>query len=174
MKMKYLRKFNESEDFDFFSSIQSDEKFKKMNYFDVNYDAASKSVTCAYFLLEDNNKTIKVLNLVEIADQKGIFADKRVPYTFNPFKVDLPKSQIEILDEVDDMPGFRWIRLPYWLYKKNESLKINRLSGLKRFTNSGNLNRDLKPEMIDDDVIKYISVTDKDRRTIINLETARK
>jgi len=159
--MRYLKKFNESEskDYDFYMSI---------------YDPLDKFVVGAYMIIEDSEKTITVLNLQEKEDTRGFFADGKTPYTFMPFKVRLPKSQIEVLDSVDNMDGFNWIKIPYWLIKNNPGLKIQRIKKSKRFSNNSTLHKLLKPEMVDDDVRKYLSITDKDPRTIINLNFIKK
>ena len=156
--MKYLKRFNESEskDYDFYMSI---------------YDPLDKFVVGAYMIIEDSEKSITVLNLQEKEDTRSFFADGRVPYTFLPYKVILPKSQIEVLEPVDNMEGFNWIKIPYWLVKNNPGLKIIRVKGEKRFSNNSIFNKPLKPEMIDDNVKKYLSFTDKDPRSIINLES---
>jgi hypothetical protein len=67
------------------------------------------------------------------------------------------------------MEGFNWIKIPYWLVKNNPGLKIQRVKNSKRFSNNSTLHRSLKPEMIDDNVRKYLSITDKDHRSVINL-----
>jgi hypothetical protein len=154
--MKYLKRFNESDaiDYDFYSSI---------------YNPLDKFVVGAYMIIEESEKTIIVLNLQEREDTRSFFADGKIPYTFLPYKVILPKSQIEVLEPVDNMEGFNWIKIPYWLVKNNPGLKIQRVKNSKRFSNNSTLHRSLKPEMIDDNVRKYLSITDKDHRSVINL-----
>jgi hypothetical protein len=156
--MKYLKRFNESEstDYDFYMSI---------------YDPLDKFVVGAYMIIEETEKTITVLNLQEKEDTRGIFFDGKVPYTFLPYKIILPKSQIQILEPVDNVEGFNWIKIPYWLVKNNPGLKIMRVKGQKRLSNNSIFNKPLKPEMIDDNVRKYLSFTDKDHRSIINLDS---
>jgi len=155
--MKYLKRFNESEsiDYDFYMS---------------SYDPLDKFVVSAYMIIEESEKSITVLNLQEREDTRSFFADGKVPYTFLPYKVILPKSQIEVLGPVDNIEGFNWIKIPYWLVKNNPGLKIMRVKSPKRLSNSSIFNKPLKPEMIDDNVRKYISSTDKDDRSIINLD----
>jgi hypothetical protein len=67
------------------------------------------------------------------------------------------------------MEGFNWIKIPYWLVKNNPGLKIERLKKSKRFSNNSTFTKSLSKEMIDDDVRKYLSITDKDHRSVINL-----
>jgi hypothetical protein len=154
--MKHLKRFNEnkSTDYDFYVSI---------------YDPLDKFVVAAYMIIEESEKTITVLNLQEREDTRGFFADGKTPYTFIPFKIRLPKSQVEVIDSVNNIEGFSWIKIPYWLVKNNPGLKIQRIRKSKRFSNSSTLHKALKPEMIDDDVRKYLSITDKDHRSLLNL-----
>jgi hypothetical protein len=161
--MKYLKRFFESEDFDFFKSIESPEQSIRYDFFDSNYNSINKSVVCAYMIVEESEQSIKVLNLVEnTTNREGIqFFDGAIAYTFHIHYVSLPKSQIEIISEVSDKPGFSFIKIPYWLYKNNPGLKIQRLKVRKRFANSlkhGHLSK----MMIDDNVKRYLSVTDTD------------
>lgn len=151
--MKYLKRFNENDsmDYDFYMSI---------------YDPLDKFVVGAYMIIEDSEKTITVLNLQEKENTRVFFADGKVPYTFIPFKVRLPKSQIVVLEPVDNMEGFNWIKIPYWLVKNNPGLKIQRVKKSKRFSNVSSLHKLLNPEMIDADVKKYLSITDKDSTSI--------
>ena len=152
--MKYLKRFNENKSIDFYLS---------------NYEESDKSIVGAYMIIEESEKTITILNIQEKEDKRGIFADGKIPYTFIPFKVRLPKSQIEVLEPVENMEGFNWIKIPYWLVKNNPGLKIERLKKSKRFSNSSTFTKSLSKEMIDDDVKKYLSITDKDHRSVINL-----
>lgn len=151
--MKYLKRFNENDsmDYDFYMSI---------------YDPLDKFVVGAYMIIEDSEKTITVLNLQEKENTRVFFADGKVPYTFIPFKVRLPKSQIVVLEPVDNMEGFNWIKIPYWLVKNNPGLKIQRVKKSKRFSNVSSLHKLLNPEMIDADVKKYLNITDKDSTSI--------
>ena len=160
INMKYLKKFNENSN----SEISYD-------FNDSNYDSESKSIVGAYMVIEDSDKSITILNLQEREDRKGIFADHAIPYTFDVFKIRLPKSQIEIIGEVMDKPGFTWIKIPYWLVRNNTGLKIQRIKNKKRFSNLISLHSKLDPKLIDSDVEKYLSIIDKDQRTLINLKS---
>jgi hypothetical protein len=162
--MRYLKRFNEN-----IENIESVESMHDFN--DSNYDAATKSITAAYMIIEDSEKTITVLNIKEFEDRVAVFADSHIPYTIEVNKVRLPKSQIEIGDEVVDKPGFNWIKIPYWLIRNNSGLKIQRIKGRKRFSNSQRMHSKLDPKTIDSDVLKYLSITDKDERTLININS---
>jgi hypothetical protein len=158
--MKYLKRFNEN-----IENIEYD-------FNDSNYDAASKSITAAYMIVEDSEKTITVLNIKEFSDRMAVFADGHIPYTIEVNKVRLPKSQIEIIEEVSDMPGFNWIKVPYWLVRNNPGLKIQRIKGRKRFSNHPTrMHKKLDINVIDGDVLKYLSITDKDPNTLVNIKS---
>lgn len=151
--MKYLKKFNENKfsDYDFNMSI---------------YDPLDKFVVGAYMIIEDTEKSITVLNLKEREDTRGFFTDGKLPYTFTVHKIRLPKSQIEVLGFVEGIEGFNWIKIPYWLTKSNLDLKITRIKDPKRFSNSKVFTKELNPQMINDDVEKYILATENQFRAI--------
>lgn len=137
--MKYIKRFNENNE-----NIE-------YSFNDSNYDAASKSITAAYMIIEDSEKSITVLNIKEFEDKRSIFVDGYIPYTIEVNKVKLPKSQIQIIGEVSDIPGFNWIKIPYWLVINNPGLKILRVKGRKRLCK---MYTDL-----DDNVLKYLNST---------------
>ena len=153
--MKYLKRFNESEskDYDFYMSI---------------YDPLDKFVVGAYMIIEDSEKSITVLNLQEKEDTRSFFADGRVPYTFLPYKVILPKSQIEILGPVEGKEGFEFIKIPYWLYKKmSKELSIKRYTGKKRLSIArSQVYGDYLKLINDPNVEKYFRIIDTDESSL--------
>jgi hypothetical protein len=161
--MKYLKRFFESEDFDFFKSIENPEQVTKYDFFGENYNSVDKAVVCGLMICSEDEKTIKVLNLQErLVDKEYVqFFDGAKSYTFTVNYVTLPKSQIEIISEVSEVPGFTYIRIPYWLYKNNPGLKIQRVKVKKRFKNA-DVHRHLNKSMIDENVKRYLDITDKD------------
>jgi hypothetical protein len=159
--MKYLKRFFETEDFDFFKSIENPEQSITYDFFDSNYNSVDKSVVCAYMIVEQTKEYVKVLNLTEKNTEPPHvrFFDGATAYTFYINYVTIPMSQIEIIREVEDKPGFTFIKIPYWLYKNNPGLKIQRLKVRKRFKNADR-HQHLNKMMIDDNVKKYLSITD--------------
>jgi len=205
--MKYLKRFNESESTDpnqlnFYEGVDSDMKLNVTTESGEIKEKIIESYIGAYMIIDPVTEfdtqtynttsvagatgSITVLNLQEREDTRCFFADGRIPYTFIPYKVRLPKSQIQILGPVDNMEGFFWIRIPKWLVKRNvvtnneisrwpiQCLKIVRVNKMKkgdrRVSNNSIFTKSLKPEMIDDNVRKYINACDKDHRSIINLD----
>ena len=205
--MKYLKRFNESEStdylnqLDFYEGIDSDMKLNVKTESGEIKEKIIPSYIGAYMIIDpvtefDTYNTtsvagetgsITVLNLQEREDTRCFFADGRIPYTFIPYKVRLPKSQIQILGPVDNMEGFFWIKIPKWLVIRNivnndetskwpiQCLKIVRVNKMKkgdrRVSNNSIFTKSLKPEMIDDNVRKYISSIDKDNRSNINVDS---
>ena len=76
----------------------------------------------------------------------------------------LPKSQIEILGDVPGKEGFVFIKIPYWLYKKNpKDLSIRRYTKLKRLSISRpQVNKDFLKLLNDPNVERYFNVIDTD------------
>jgi len=168
--MKYLKRFFEAEDFDFFGSLESPEQITKYDFNSENYNSVDKSVVCGLMICSEDKDTIKVLNLQErFTDKEYVqFFDGAKSYTFTINYVTLPKSQIEIISEVSDKPGFTFIRIPYWLYKSNPGLKIQRLKVRKRFKNA-DVHNHLNKSMVDNNVERYLQVTDNDETSNKNL-----
>lgn len=168
--MRYLKRFFESENFDFFKSIENPEQSITYDFFDSNYNSVDKSVVCAYMIVEQTKEYVKVLNLTEKNTEPPSvkFFDGATGYTFYINYVKIPASQIEILGEVPDKPGFTFIKIPYWLYKNNPGLKIQRIKVKKRFKNRDR-HQHLNKMMIDDNVKKYLSVTDTEEQSNKNM-----
>jgi hypothetical protein len=92
--------------------------------FQSDYNADTKSITVAYYVLEEKPNSYKIINPIEIEDKSSIYADSFIPYTLRLKVTDLPKSQVKVIGEQD---GYTVFEVPYWLYRKNEDLKVKRL-----------------------------------------------
>lgn len=169
--MRYLKRFFEAEEFDFFKSLESPEQIIKYDFNTDNYNSVDKTVVCGLWICNEDKETIKVLNLQErYTERAGIqYFDGAKGYTFHINYVVLLKSQIEIIGEVSDKPGFTYIRIPYSVYKNNPGLKIQRISVKKRFKNRDDRHTHLNKSMIDENVKKYLSITDKEEQSNINM-----
>jgi hypothetical protein len=98
--------------------------------------------------------------------------DNAQDYYLNIQKFNLPKSQVEVLGEVEGMEGFNYIKIPYFLYKKMiDQLEVIRIKGKKRsdVTYAQSRNNSFLKKLNDPDVIKYISITNPDKSGISNL-----
>jgi hypothetical protein len=170
--MRYLKRFFESENFDFFKSIENPEQSITYDFLDSNYNSVDKSVVCAYMIVDQTEDYVKVLNLIEKNTEPPSvkFFDGATGYTFYINYVTIPTSQIEIIGPAQDKPGFTFIRIPYWLYKNNPGLKIQRIKVKKRFKNADR-HAHLNKMMIDDNVKKYLSVTDKEEQSNKNMSS---
>jgi hypothetical protein len=99
------------------------------------YNPEDKSIIGAYTIYDETDKMVELLNVKEILTGKGIYMDGADPYNIKIHKVKLPKSQIEILGPVDGKEGFQYIKIPYWLFKKqSDDLTVKRYPRLKRIT----------------------------------------
>ena len=99
------------------------------------YNPDDKSIIGAYTIYDETDKMVELLNVKEILTGKGIYMDGADPYNIKIHKVKLPKSQIEILGPVEGREGFQYIKIPYWLFKKqSDDLTVKRYPRLKRIT----------------------------------------
>jgi hypothetical protein len=143
----------------------------------TTYVPEDKSIVGAYMITGEDDNSIQILNIKEMARENSIFMDNAQPYYLNVQEFNLPKSQITVLDEVKDMEGFNYIKIPYFLYKKMiDQLEIIRLKGKKRAKVSYPQSRDNRflKKLNNPDVIKYISITNPDKSGMDNLLYAAK
>jgi hypothetical protein len=125
---------------------------------------------------EDENN-IQILNIKEMARENRFFMDNAQDYSLNIQKFNLPKSQVEVLGKDEEMEGFNYIKIPYWLYKKMiDQLEVIRIKGKKRsdVTYAQSRNNNFLKKLNDPDVIKYISITNPDKSGMDNLLYAAK
>jgi hypothetical protein len=105
------------------------------DFFKNVYNPDDKSIVGAYTIYDETDKMVELLNVKETLTQKGIYMDGAEPYNIKIHKVKLPKSQIEILGPVEGKEGFQYIKIPYWLFKKqSDDLSVKRYPKLKRIT----------------------------------------
>lgn len=128
------------------------------------YNPEDKSVIAAYMITNDLPNMIEVLNIQENLDHSGLFMDGAESYNIDIHFSKLPKSQIEILEEVPDKEGFVFIKIPYWLFKKNSSeLSIRRYPKLKRLSIArSQVNKYFLKLLNDPNVEKYFNIIDTD------------
>jgi hypothetical protein len=141
------------------------------NLYDFNtttYNSGDKSIVGVYMIIDETDKMIELMNINEIEKNTSIYVDNARPYRINVKRSKLPKSQIEILGDVEGKEGFNYIKIPYWLFKKlSDELEIKRIKGKKRISIDGaQLKSDLfKKDINDPNVKKYISISDPDETT---------
>ena len=145
---------------------------QELNFYKSVYNPDDKSYVAAYKIIDDSSdKFIEVLNIHE--NEVGrIYMDGKETYEISIFKFKLPKSQIKILDEDTGFSGFKFIKIPYWLVKKDSTqYKIKRLNKKKRLSRKYSYPIDSLSKYVDDDVVDYITVTDGDKESIKKIKT---
>ena len=160
--MKYLKRFENID-----NTIRDFDK--------STYSPEDKSIIAAYMITSDNDKSIDVLNIKEIPDRRGIFLDNAIGYDITIHRTTLSKPQVEVLEDVPGMQGFKYIKIPYYLYKSNlNGLEVKRFKGgfdgekyKKRLSIPAikSENESFISEFKDPNVVKYIKVTNPDERT---------
>ena len=128
------------------------------------YNPEDKSIVAAYMITNELPNMIEILNIQENLDHSGLFMDGAESYNIDVHFSKLPKSQIEILGDVPGKEGFVFIKIPYWLYKKNpKDLSIRRYTKLKRLSISRpQVNKDFLKLLNDPNVERYFNVIDTD------------
>jgi len=135
------------------------------DFYKTVYNPEDKSITGAYMITGEDENNIQVMNIKEMARENRIFMDNAQEYNLNIQKFNLPKSQIEVLGKDEDMDGFNYIKIPYWLYKKMIDQDV---------TYAQSRNNNFLKKLNDPDVIKYISITNPDKSGMDNLLYASK
>ena len=159
--MKYLKTFENM------SEIARD--FNKSTY-----SPEDKSIIAAYMITSENDKSIEILNIKE-TERRGVFLDNAIGYDITIHRVTLNKTQVEVLEDVPGMQGFKYIKIPYYLYKSNlNDLEVKRFKGgfdgekYKKRLNVPAV-KTMDPSFIsefkDPNVVNYIKVTNPDERT---------
>lgn len=132
------------------------------------YNPEDKSIVGAYTIYDETDKMVEVLNIQELKSDKGIYMDGAEPYNIKINKVKLPKSQIEILGPVEGKDNFVYIKIPYWLFKKQPNeLTTKRLNMLKRinFTPYQYKDNDFLLMLNDSKIINHLVSSNPDSTT---------
>lgn len=139
------------------------------------YSPEDKSIITSYMITSENEKSIEILNIREIPDRRGIFMDNAIGYDITIHRTTLNKPQVEVLEDVPGKEGFKYIKIPYYLYKANlNDLEVKRFKGgfdgekyKKRLSIPAikTENVSFMLEFKDPNVVNYIKVTNPDERT---------
>lgn len=139
------------------------------------YISDDKSIVGAYMITGETDKLVELLNIKEIIRERHLFMDNAQSYDITIHRVTLPKSMIHILSDVEGKEGFKYVKMPYWLYKKNiTDLDIKRIKGAwdgvkykKRLDIYPDklANNEFYKNFSDDNIINYIKQTNNDLRT---------
>jgi len=146
--------------------ISEQENSPMFDFNKITFIPEDKSIVGAYMITGEDDKTIDILNIKEIHPENKYYMDNAKVYHLNIKKAKLPKSQIEILTDVEGKEEFDFIKIPYWLYKKLEfDLKVERLEGKKRLDITARQSKDKNflAQISDPNVERYISVVNPDK-----------
>jgi hypothetical protein len=152
--------------------VISEQEASDYDFYKTTYDPDDKSIVGAYMITGEDDNTIQVMNIKEMVRENRIYMDNAKEYSLGIQKFNLPKSQVKVLDSVDGMEGFNYIKVPYWLYKKMiDQLEVIRIKDKKRpdVPLYQTKNKSFIKKLSDPDVIKYISITNPDKSGIANL-----
>ena len=105
--------------------------------FSKNYLPDEKVIEASYYLMDEKPNSYVIINPKERLKTQAIWADGSQDYDLSFDLVELPKSQVKIVGDLDQYPKYKIFKIPYWLYKKEPKLEIKRIEGKKRATLSG-------------------------------------
>ena len=91
----------------------------EFTYYGQVYNGEKKTITIAYMLCGKSGNSYKVKNFQEIVSDTAVGLDNRIPYFVQVHTTYLPISNCNIVGDVNNMPNFKYIEIPYWIYKKN-------------------------------------------------------
>ena len=146
--------------------ISEQENYSMFDFNKITFIPEDKSIVGAYMITGEDDKTIDILNIKENHPENKFYMDNAKLYHLNVKKVKLPKSQIEILGDVEGKEGFNFIKIPYWLYKKLEfDLKVERVLGKKRLDITARQSKDKNflEQISDPNVTRYVYVVNPDK-----------
>jgi hypothetical protein len=98
------------------------------------YHPEDKTVDAWYYIKSETPTQTTVLNVQERETAGRVWASGDIDYRLSVKEIKLPKSQIQVLSHDENRPGYFFIKIPYWLFKKNEGLEVHRISVNKKFT----------------------------------------
>lgn len=101
--------------------------------FKTEYNPGNKTIMASYYLLDETDKTYKVLNPMEF-EQSTVWADGKAVYKIKMPVITLPKTQVFKLGPETDYKGYYKFQIPYWLFKKEPNMAIKKINKPKRFT----------------------------------------
>ena len=105
--------------------------------FSKNYLPDEKVIEASYYLMDEKPNSYVIINPKERLKTQAIWADGSQDYDLSFDLVELPKSQVKIVGDLEESPKYKIFKIPYWLYKKEPKLEIKRIEGKKRATLSG-------------------------------------
>lgn len=102
-----------------------------LNFNKAHYNATTKKITAAYYLIEETEDNYKILNLKEKKPTLPNPLNDKTIFRFEIYEINyfnLPKNIVSKLDNYPTQKGFFYFEMPYGFYKQNESLKVDRIN----------------------------------------------
>lgn len=159
---------------------EQEEPQLNLSYYKSLYLPEEKSFIGSYIVSDDSQlNTIEIINIIENEFDGRMFVDGSRPFTIEIHKIKLPKSQVEIIGDVEGNEPFKYVKLPYWLYKKNKDvLRIQKIEGEKRFApNKSNDRPDFIQKLQDKHIEDYFNMKDHEgqgRKSFESLKNKKK
>lgn len=104
------------------------------NFYKKIYKADDKTLEAWYYLKSQTQTEITILNVQEKEIPGRVWASGDIDYRLSIKEIILPVKHVSILLHDQDNLGYYYLKIPYWLFKKNDDLEIHRIPGNKRFT----------------------------------------
>jgi len=104
------------------------------DFYNKVYNSEDKTIDAWYYVKSETQTQTTILNVHEKEIPGRLWASGDIDYRLDIKEVKLPKSQIKVLIHDENRSGYFLIKIPYWLFKKNDSLDIHRISASKKFT----------------------------------------
>ena len=98
------------------------------------YNPEDKTIDAWYYVKSETSTQVVILNIHEKEKSGSEWANGALDYFLKVKEIKLPKSQIKVLSHDENRTGYFLMKIPYWLFKKNEDLEITRILVLKKFS----------------------------------------
>lgn len=137
--------------------------------FQTDYDSDKKTIRASYYILDEKPNSFTIVNPVELQNQSAVYADGFVPYNLKLNVINLPKSQVSVIGEVN---GYTIFEIPYWLYKKNNDLKVTRIPSPMKRTDARASRSDMYTKFDTETLTKIIDPLGGDLRKVKTMSAA--
>lgn len=108
------------------------ERFNNL-FFKPSYNANTKKTHGVYFLLDEDENSMTIYNPQEFEDQGKEWASGQRVYRIKEFTIKLPKKFVtRSQSPYDGKKGWYEFEIPYWIYSKEDGLKVKRIDAPKK------------------------------------------
>lgn len=102
-------------------------------FFKPAYNANTKSLHGVYYLLDEDNNTFTIYNPQELEDFGKEWASGKRSYRIKEVTIKLPKKFVTKSETpYEGKDGWFEFEIPYWLYSKDDGLKVKRIDAPKK------------------------------------------